>query len=74
MVSVLIRNVPSAVVENYDQHARLLKVSRNEVLRQRLISGAPIVQVDPLSESDWEAFSLATEDLSNDQVMQGAWS
>ncbi len=72
MTDVLIRGVPDEVITALDARASRLGLSRSEYLRRRLaqeVIGGP----QSVTAVDLAAFAEAFPDLTNPEVMKGAW-
>lgn len=73
MAQLLIRNVPDDVVAAVDARAARLGLSRVEYLRRRLRQETQMSTTEVTTE-DLRALASAFPDLSDDDVMQSAWS
>jgi plasmid stability protein len=69
---LLIRDVPDDVLAVIDARASRLGLSRTEYLRRRLAQDASVEQ-GPVSVDDLARFATAFGDLSDPEVMGGAW-
>jgi hypothetical protein len=69
---VLVRGVPDDVVAALDARAARLGISRNEYLRRRLAQEA-VPKRQPVTVEDLTAFADTFADLTNAEVMNGAW-
>jgi hypothetical protein len=77
MTDILVRDVPDAVLEALDAAAARAGVSRVEYVRRTLaaeVDRAARAAQRPLTRGDWQQFSALAADLSDDEVMRGAWS
>ncbi len=72
MTDVLIRDLPDDVVAALDAHAARLGLSRSEYVRRRLAQDAAVPNT-PVSVEDLARFADAFSDLSDPDVMAGAW-
>ena len=72
MTDILVRDVPDDVVAAIEARASALGLSRSEFLRRRLAQ--EIVRTETLTVSDFRAFADTFADLTDPQVMSGAWS
>ena len=73
MSDVLIRGLSDLTVKAYDEEAALRRVSRNEVMVERLEMGVPGRVKRHITEADWDRFFAATRDLDDPEVMGAAW-
>jgi hypothetical protein len=73
MPDVLIRDVPAEDLARIDAHAARQGLSRTEYLRRRLRQDAAR-RVGPVTVADLRRFSSRFEDLSDADIMRGAWS
>jgi len=69
---LLVRDIPDEVLRNIDERARAAGLSRQELLRRRLVAdfAAP---AKPTTPADLQRSAAAFTDLLDDQVMGGAW-
>jgi plasmid stability protein len=72
MTDVLVRDVPESVIAALDARAARLGLSRSEYLRRRLAQEAAIAP-HATTAHDLSAFAEAFNDLSDAEVMKGAW-
>jgi hypothetical protein len=72
MTDLLVRDVPEHVVAALDAQAAKLGLSRSQYLRRKLAQEAPAA-ADPVTADDLRSFSDAFADLSDPDVMRGAW-
>jgi len=72
MTDVLVRDVPEDVVAALEARAARLGLSRSEYLRRRLAQDAAMHAV-PVTTDDLAAFAESFADLSDPDVMRGAW-
>jgi len=72
MTDVLVRDVPEAVVAALDAQASRLGLSRNEYLRRRLAQDVAATS-GPVTVAHLTAFADAFADLTDAEVMRGAW-
>ena len=72
MPDVLVRDVPDDVVAALDARAARLGLSRNEYLRRRLAQEA-ITKPQPVTVEHLTAFADTFADLTDAEVMRGAW-
>jgi len=73
MANVLVRDVPLTVLKQYQAEADALKLSRNQLLVSRIVSGVPQHNVKPMEAAEWDQFVDDISDLSNAEIMSGAW-
>lgn len=73
MSDILIRGVPTSVVEEADRRAQQLGVSRNEYLRRFFEEEFAPTQ-RKIQLSDFERVAELARDLADPQVMKDAWS
>jgi len=72
MTDVLVRDVPEDVVAALEARAARLGLSRSEYLRRRLAQDAAMHAV-PVTIDDLATFAESFADLSDPDVMRGAW-
>lgn len=72
MPDVLVRDVPDDVVAALDTRAARLGLSRNEYLRRRLAQEAA-TKPQQVTVEHLNAFADTFADLTDAQVMKGAW-
>jgi plasmid stability protein len=72
MTDILVRDVPDDVVAAIEARAAALGLSRTEFLRRRLAQ--EVVSTEALSVADFSAFAETFADLTDPEVMSGAWS
>ncbi len=72
MTDVLVRDVPDEVVAALDARAARLGLSRSEYLRRRLTQEAVSVP-QPVTADHLASFAETFRDLSDTEVMKGAW-
>jgi len=72
MRDLLVRDIPDEVLRNLDERARQLGVSRQELLRRRLVAdfAAP---AEPTTQADLQRSAAALADLLDDEVIERAW-
>jgi plasmid stability protein len=69
---VLVRDVPDDVVAALDARAARLGLSRNEYLRRRLAQEA-VAKPQPVTVEHLTAFADTFADLTDAEIMKGAW-
>ncbi|MFE9785320.1 ribbon-helix-helix protein, CopG family [Nocardia salmonicida] len=72
MTDILIRDVPESAIEEVDQRARELGISRGEFLRRWLVRD--FQRVAPVTVGDLHRVAELAQDLDNPEVMRRAWS
>ncbi len=72
MTDVLIREVPEEVITALDARASRLGLSRSEYLRRRLAQEV-MGDAQQVSASDLVTFAETFSDLTDPEVMKGAW-
>ncbi len=72
MTDVLVRDVPDEVITALDARASRLGLSRSEYLRRRLAQEAK-TGPQPVTAADLAAFAATFSDLTDPDVMKGAW-
>jgi hypothetical protein len=72
MSDILIRDIPDEVLLAIDARARRLGISRVEYVRRRLAQDAAMSSVS-VTTADLQGFGEAFADLSDPEVMSGAW-
>lgn len=72
MSDVLIRDIPDEVLIAIDARAAKLGISRVEYVRRRLAQDAAMSPVS-VTAADLQRFGEAFADLSDSEVMSGAW-
>jgi plasmid stability protein len=72
MTDVLVRDVPDDVISALDARASRLGLSRSEYLRRRLAQEAAAGPL-PVTAEDLAAFAETFSDLTEPEVMAGAW-
>lgn len=72
MTDVLVRDVPDDVIAALDARASRLGLSRSEYLRRRLAQEA-MSAPQPVTLGHLTAFADTFADLSDPEVMKGAW-
>ena len=73
MTDILIRGIPDEVLAAVDAKAKRVGLSRNEYLR-RTLESERIAATGPVSVEDFERFAVLAQDLSDPDVVSGAWS
>ncbi len=72
MTDVLIREVPEEVITALDARASRLGLSRSEYLRRRLAQEV-MGEAQQVTAADLAAFAEIFSDLTDPEVMKGAW-
>jgi plasmid stability protein len=72
VTDILVRDVPDEVVAALEARAARLGLSRSEFLRRRLAQEAA-ANATSVSEDDLAAFAETFADLTDPEVMRGAW-
>lgn len=72
MTDVLVRDVPDEVVAALDARAARLGLSRSAYLRRRLAQEVATT-AQPVTVADLSVFSHTFADLTDTEVMKGAW-
>ncbi len=72
MTDVLVRGVPDHVVAAVDARAARLGLSRSEYLRRRLAQEVSTT-TEGVTVGDLNDFAATFADLTDDEVMKGAW-
>ncbi len=72
VTDVLVRDVPEHVVAALDARASRLGLSRSEYLRRRLAQEA-VTDPQPVTVKHLAAFAETFTDLTDPEVMKGAW-
>ncbi len=72
MTDVLVRDVPDEVITALDARAARLGLSRSEYLRRRLAQEA-MSSAEPMTAAHLAAFAETFADLTDPEVMKGAW-
>ncbi len=72
MTDVLIREVPEEVITALDARASRLGLSRSEYLRRRLAQEV-MGEAQQVTATDLAAFAETFSDLTDPEVMKGAW-
>ncbi len=72
MADVLIREVPEEVITALDARASQLGLSRSEYLRRRLAQEV-MGDAQQVTAADLAAFTETFSDLTDPEVMKGAW-
>lgn len=72
MTDVLVRDVPEDVVAALDARASRLGLSRSEYLRRRLAQEA-VTGPQPVTVEHLASFAETFVDLTDPEVMKGAW-
>jgi hypothetical protein len=72
LTDVLIRDVPDDVVAAIEDKARRLGLSRTEYLRRQMLRVATSTEA-PVTAESLQQFSRRFSDLSDPDVMRGAW-
>lgn len=72
MTDVLVRDVPEDVIAALDSRASRLGLSRSEYLRRRLAQEASSGP-EPVTVKHLIAFAETFADLSDAEIMKGAW-
>lgn len=72
MTDVLVRDVPEDVVAALDARASRLGLSRSEYLRRRLAQEA-VTSPQPVTVEHLASFAETFVDLTDPEVMKGAW-
>jgi uncharacterized protein YggE len=74
MPDLLIRGLSQKAVQDAKAQANSLGLSQNEYLRRELEATIAANQPRPrLTAADWARSAQLTEDLSNPEIMAGAW-
>ncbi|WP_250284218.1 MULTISPECIES: type II toxin-antitoxin system VapB family antitoxin [unclassified Frankia] len=77
MADILVRDVPDTVLAELDAAAARAGISRVEYLRRTLAAEAERASRDarpPLARTDWARLGGLISDLTDEDVMRGAWS
>ena len=72
MTDVLVRDVPDDVVAALEARAARLGLSRSEFLRRRLAQEA-VASATSVTAGDLAEFAQTFTDLTDPDVMRGAW-
>lgn len=72
MTDVLVRDVPEDVVAALDARASRLGLSRSEYLRRRLAQEA-VTGPQPVTVEHLASFAETFVDLTDPEIMKGAW-
>lgn len=72
MADLLVRGVPEDVIAALDARAAKLGLSRSQYLRRKLAQETPAA-AGRVSPADLQAFAETFADLSDSDVMRGAW-
>lgn len=72
MTDVLVRDVPEDVVSALDARAARMGLSRSEYLRRRFAQEA-VAHLRPVTVQDLTTFAETFADLTDGDVMTGAW-
>lgn len=72
MTDILVRDVPEDVVAALDARASRLGLSRNEYLRRRLAQES-VASPEPVTVDHLTTFAETFADLTDAEVMRGAW-
>jgi len=72
MKDLLVRDIPDDVLRNLDERARQLGVSRQELLRRRLVADFAW-PAQPTTQADLRRSAEAFADLLDEEVIERAW-
>jgi hypothetical protein len=77
MTDILIRDVPDAIIADLGAAAARAGLSRVEYVRRTLAAEADRAKREarvPLTRDAWQQLNELTADVTDEDVMRGAWS